>query len=272
MARITRGFLETADGEVHFREAGPRDGRLPLVLLHPGPTASHSIVPLLERLGEQRHVIAPDLMGMGDSDGPAADNPDMGYFAEAVLRFLDARGGFARFDLWGSMTGAHCSIEIALRKPERVNRLYIELVQFYGPDMRKMMQNGHAPKATLDHYGSQVNLMWNLARDQHAFFPWFTPEQQYRRPGGLPTIDQLHDKVVELLKACRTYHHALGAALRYPTTEKLAQLKMPVFGPETLKEFLPGATVRGDFCVGPATAPAAMVDKAAKEILRHLAV
>lgn len=272
MAKLTRGFLETADGEVHFREGGPRDGKLPLVLLHPGPTASHSVIPLMERLAEHRHVIAPDLMGMGDSDGPAVDNPDMGYFADMVFRFLDAHGGFDKFDLWGSMTGAHCGIEMALRKPDRVNRLYIEMVQFYGPEMKAMMQNGHAPKVTIDHYGSQVHLMWNLARDQHAFFPWFTPDAQYRRGGALPTADQLHDKVVELLKACRTYHHGLGAALHYPTAEKLAQVKVPVFGPETFKEHLPGATVRGDFCVGPSTAPGPVVDKAAKEILRHLAV
>ena len=272
MAKITRGFLETADGEVHFRETGTQHATLPIVVLHPGPTASHSVVPLLERLGEHRHVIAPDLMGMGDSDGPAVDNPRMDYYAEMVFRFLDARGGFPKFDLWGSMTGAHCGIEMSLRKPERVNRLYIEMVQFYGPEMKKMMQGGHAPKAKIDHYGSQVYQMWNLARDQHAFFPWFTPEAQYRRGGSLPTPDQLHEKVVELLKACRTYHHGLGAALHYPTAEKLAQVKVPVFGPETFKEHLPGATVRGDFCVGPSTAPGPVVDKAAKEILRHLAI
>ncbi|MSO64895.1 MAG: alpha/beta fold hydrolase [Alphaproteobacteria bacterium] len=268
--QVKRAFTQIADGQVHYRTAGKPNGGVPLVMLHPGPTSSHAIAPLIARLGEHRYIVAPDLMGMGDSDGPTEESPDMGYFAAAVYRFLD-KMGIERFDLWGSMTGAHCAIEMSLMKPERPKRLYIELVHFYDESTRAALQANHAPKVTIDQIGSQINLLWHLARDQHIFFPWFARDGAHRRPTSLPTADQLHEKVVELLKACRTYHKALNAALRYPTAERLKKVQIPVFGPEHFKELLPNVTVRGAFCVGPSTAKAADVDAAAKEILRHLA-
>jgi pimeloyl-ACP methyl ester carboxylesterase len=268
---VKRGFTQIADGQVHYRHAGQRNGQRPLVMLHPGPTSSHAIAPLMDRLAAHRWMVAPDLMGMGDSDGPIEDNPDMGYFAEAVLRFVD-RMEIGDFDLWGSMTGAHCAIELSLRHPDRVKRLYVELVNDYDPRTRDALQHHHAPKVAIDHIGSQINLLWHLARDQHVFFPWFERDAEHRRPSGLPTADQLHEKTVELLKACRTYHHALNAALRYPTGDKLRGVQVPVFGPDWFTKYLPNATVRGAFCVGPAAAKPADIDAAAKEIMRHLAL
>jgi hypothetical protein len=63
--QVKRGFISIADGQVHYRNAGKRGRHLPFVMLHPGPTSAHSIAPLIERLGEARWVVAPDLMGMG---------------------------------------------------------------------------------------------------------------------------------------------------------------------------------------------------------------
>ena len=45
---------------------------------------------------------------------------------------------------------------------------------------------------------------------------------------------------------------------------------VPVIGPEWFQKYLPSATVRGDFCVGPSTAPFDQVEKSAAEILRQL--
>ena len=56
--QVKRGFVEIADGEVHYREAGQRNGRLPFVMLHPGPTSSRVLVPLMEHLGEARWIVA----------------------------------------------------------------------------------------------------------------------------------------------------------------------------------------------------------------------
>jgi pimeloyl-ACP methyl ester carboxylesterase len=265
---VKRGFVDIDEGQVHYRHKGaPED--VPLVMLHPGPTSAHSIVPLIDILGERRQIVAPDLLGMGDSAAPAHDETDMGYFADAVLRTLDALG-IGSFDLWGSMTGAHCAIEVAIKAPERVRALYVEMLNEYDEETEKALQEHHAPRIKVDQIGSQLNILWHLARDQHLFFPWFTRDAKHARNNGLPTADQLHDKTVELLKACRTYHVALNAALRHDSGARVAKVQVPVIGPEWFQKFLPSAKARGDFCVGPGTAPPAQVAKAAAEILRHL--
>ena len=267
--RVKRGFVDIKEGQVHYRYKGAPE-TIPLVMLHPGPTSSHSIMPLIDLLGESRFVVAPDMLGMGDSIGPEPIDPSMDYFAEAMFRVMDALR-IDRCDLWGCMTGAACGIEMALQEPERVNRLYIELLQFYDPETQLLLEEGHAPAVTLDQIGSQLNLFWHLARDQHLFFPWFVRDNKHARAGGLPTPRQLHEKTVELLKAAETYHYALNAALKYPTSERLSGVVVPVIGPESFKEYLPGVVVREDFCVSPSTSPSERVAASAREILRHLA-
>lgn len=268
MSDVRRGFVEIDEGQVHYRYKGAAEA-IPLVMLHPGPTSSHSIVPLIERVGQHRQVIAPDLLGMGDSDAPDRSDADMVYFGEAVGRTLDALG-VGEFDLWGSMTGAHCAIELALQQPGRVKRLYVEALFEYDKETEKALQDGHAPIIEIDQIGSQFNFLWHLARDQHLFFPWFARDAAHARAAGLPTALQLHEKTVELLKAARTYHIALNAAVRHPSGERVAQVQVPVIGPDWFQKYLPGATARGDFCVGPETSPVEQVDASAKEILRHL--
>jgi len=268
MSDVRRAFVEIDEGQVHYRYKGTPEAT-PLVMLHPGPTSSHSIIPLIDRLGAHRQVIAPDLLGMGDSEAPARPDADIAYFAEAVGRTLDALG-VTEFDLWGSMTGAHCAIELAIQQPERAKRLYVEMLMEYDQETEKALQSQHAPVVELDQIGSQFNFFWHLARDQHLFFPWFARDASHARGGGLPTANQLHEKTVELLKAASTYHIALNAALRHPSGERVARVRIPVFGPEWFQKYLPSSTTRGDFCVGPNTAPVEQVEAAAQEILRHL--
>lgn len=267
---VRRAFVEIADGEVHYRQAGRRDGRLPFVMLHPGPTSSQVLGPLLERLGAHRWVVAPDVMGMGDSDPPAQAAPDMAYFAQATFRFLDALG-IEKCDLWGSVTGARCGIEMALIAPHRINRLFIELLEQKADEKTRLaLQANHAPAIVADHYGSHFHVLWALCRDQFLFYPWFEPAAERRRPAGLPSADVLHDKMVELLKAARSYHLALNQATRYPNREKLAQVRVPVVGSADIAAILPGVTLRHHLCSSPAFAPPEAVEAAARELLAIL--
>jgi pimeloyl-ACP methyl ester carboxylesterase len=193
----------------------------------------------------------------------------MVYFADTMCRTMDSLG-IETCDLWGSMTGAHCGIEVALMRPDRIRVLYIEALFEYDEATEKAMHDGHAPKAVIDQIGSQFNFFWHLARDQHLFFPWFTRDAAHARNQGLPTARQLHDKTVELLKVADTYHVALNAAVRHKSGERLKDVTVPVIGPEWLQKYLPSVKVRGDFVIGAEASPPEKVEASAKEILRHL--
>ena len=80
-----------SDARVHglrmaFREAGDGD---PIVFLHGNPTSSYLWRHVLHRIAPRGHCVAPDLIGMGDSDKLPNSGPGRYTFGEH-RRFLDA--------------------------------------------------------------------------------------------------------------------------------------------------------------------------------------
>ena len=108
----TQQFAKVNGKRIAYLEAGAGD---PIVLLHGNPTSSflwRNIVPELEGCGR---VIAPDLIGQGDSEKlPASEGPDRYSFGVAfdyldgLLRELDANQNITLvIHDWGSGLGFH---------------------------------------------------------------------------------------------------------------------------------------------------------------------
>ena len=122
--------IQVLDKTIAYREMGTGD---PIVLLHGNPTSSYlwrDVMPALAPLGR---VIAPDLIGHGDSDKlPASDGDDRYSFATSY-RYLDglfqALGITEKVTLvihdWGSALGFHW----AQKHPDAVRGIaYMEAV------------------------------------------------------------------------------------------------------------------------------------------------
>lgn len=129
MAAIQQ-FADVNGKRIAYLEAGSGD---PIVLLHGNPTSSflwRNIIPELEGCGR---VIAPDLIGQGDSDKlPASEGPDR-YSFEAAFDYLDGLlrniGADQNVTLvihdWGSGLGFHW----ARLNPESVKGIaYMEAI------------------------------------------------------------------------------------------------------------------------------------------------
>ena len=86
MSPIAKKYAQVLDHNMAYVEAGEGD---PIVLLHGNPTSSYlwrGIIPHLTGLGR---CIAPDLIGMGESDKLEGSGPDRYRFVEH-RRYLDA--------------------------------------------------------------------------------------------------------------------------------------------------------------------------------------
>lgn len=108
----TKKFTEVKGKRIAYVEEGAGD---PIVLLHGNPTSSYlwrNVIPELEGLGR---IIAPDLIGQGDSEKiPASEGPDRYGFHvayEYLDGFLKAVGADRNVTLvihdWGSGLGFH---------------------------------------------------------------------------------------------------------------------------------------------------------------------
>lgn len=106
---IERAFVWLAEGQLHLRRiAGSDPAVRPLFLLHASPSSSWGLVGLMNALADAGHrgpIVAPDTLGNGDSAPPGPDRPDIGYFADSMVRLADALG-YDRVDVYGGHTGA----------------------------------------------------------------------------------------------------------------------------------------------------------------------
>src|SRR5271155_3355382 len=101
MAQNTLYRTVKVDGlTIFYREAGPKDAPA-ILLLHGLPSSSRMFEPLLTRLADRFHLIAPDYPGFGHSDWPKP--ADFAYtfdhLATVIDRFTDAIG-LARYTLY----------------------------------------------------------------------------------------------------------------------------------------------------------------------------
>ncbi|RDI96126.1 alpha/beta hydrolase [Meiothermus sp. QL-1] len=103
---------------LHLYDTGPGQGPAFLLVHGLGDEADtwRKLFPLL-----RGRVIAPDLPGFGRSEHPRRAYT-LGFFARVLLALLDHLG-VGRAVLVGSSLGAAVVLEMALRRPERVERL-----------------------------------------------------------------------------------------------------------------------------------------------------
>ena len=227
--QVRRGFVDVGAGQIHLRSAGRLSpGRTPLALIHQSPGSSKQLEGLLAALARGgRHVVAPDTQGNGDSTPSPMAAPGIADLAAAAFAALDQILP-EPFDLYGSHTGASIAMEIAIAHPERVRRLVIDGMGLYAADEQAEILQRYAREIVPDLEGTQLLKVWHFCRDQLLFWPYYNRTAQGRLPNGLPDAGTLHDFVVEVLKAMRSYHQSYRAAFRHPKRDRLPLLALPV--------------------------------------------
>lgn len=117
-------LLQTGTYATHCHDLGRGP---PVLLLHgsgPGVSAWANWRLLLPVLASNRRVIAPDLVGFGDTERPADAAYTMATWLDQVIAVLDALD-LPRVDLVGNSFGGALALALAIRAPQRVRRLVL---------------------------------------------------------------------------------------------------------------------------------------------------
>lgn len=225
--RITRGFVDIGDSQIHYRRAGPV-ADIPLVAIHQSPGSSKQLEGVMGELAALGHgVIAPDTAGNGDSEPLALPQPEIGDLASAAFAAADQLAP-GPFDLYGSHTGASIAMEIAIAHPDRVRRIVIDGMGLYSGGLQSEVLDRYAREIAPDAEATHLMKVWHFCRDQHLFWPYYNRyDANGRLPDGLPDDDYMHDFSVEVLKALRTYHLSYRAAFRHPKRDRLPLITQP---------------------------------------------
>ena len=111
---------------VFYREAGPKEAPT-ILLLHGLPSSSRMFQPLLTRLADSYHLVAPDYPGFGHSDWPDPKQFDYTFDHIAVVMndFTEALG-LQHYTLYMQDYGGPVGFRMALAHPERVQALIVQ--------------------------------------------------------------------------------------------------------------------------------------------------
>lgn len=99
----------------------------PVFLIHgsgPGVTAHANWRLSMPVLAERFRVIAPDMVGFGETERPIGQRYDMAAWVDHALGVMDALG-VERTNLVGNSFGGALALALAIRAPERVKRLVL---------------------------------------------------------------------------------------------------------------------------------------------------
>ena len=198
--RDRKKYLEIDGLRMAYIEEGNGD---PVVLLHGNPTSSFIWRNIIPHLQGQARVVAPDLIGMGDSDKLEDSGPESYRFVEhrhyldLLLERLQIQSNVV---MVGSDWGAALAMDWACRNPEQMKGLvYFEAIvaqQRYDEvtaDRRDFVQSFKGPD------GEKLMLEQNIVVDvllQMHQIRKFSEEEisEYRRPfavvgeGRRPTL------------------------------------------------------------------------------------
>ena len=111
---------------IFYREAGPEDAPI-ILLLHGLPSSSRMFQPLLTRLADNYHLVAPDYPGFGHSDWPEPKQFDYTFdnIANVMNHFTEALG-LSKYTLYMQDYGGPVGFRMTLEHPERVQALIVQ--------------------------------------------------------------------------------------------------------------------------------------------------
>src|SRR5215217_4131881 len=164
--------LELHGHRVIYRIAG--DGP-PVVLIHGMVNSSRHWERVALRLAERYTVIAPDLIGHGDSATPRGDY-SLGAHA-AVIRDLLAAIGVERSTVVGHSLGGGVAMQFFWQFPQHVERLALVSSGGLGPQVSPLLRSAALPGASA--------LLWLVAQPRSVAAIAAAGERLRRRGSGL---------------------------------------------------------------------------------------
>jgi pimeloyl-ACP methyl ester carboxylesterase len=194
---MRRHFVRVGDREVHYRRAGNGP---PFVLFHSSPQSAGFVMPGLMPLAGDWTLIGLDTPGYGGSDPLPMAAPTAVDYADAAAEAMTALG-IACAPVYGTHTGAHIAMELAVRHPDRVAGLVLDGVSFNTPEEAQERLDKYAPEFTPTTDGAHLAWAWQHTRDQIVYYPWFRAEKARRLNAAMAPPAYIHDIVLAKMDA-----------------------------------------------------------------------
>jgi pimeloyl-ACP methyl ester carboxylesterase len=143
-ATVIRRDVRLHGQRISFLETGADSGGPVVVLLHGMAASSSTWRPVLPLLGRHAHVIAPDLLGHGQSAKPRSGDYTLGAYA-CGLRDLLLELDVERATVVGHSFGGGVGMQFAYQFPELTGRLVLASSGGLGPEVNIALRAASLP-------------------------------------------------------------------------------------------------------------------------------
>jgi len=127
-----KGYVQTPMGQVHYRDVGPRDAKVPILLVHQAWMWMIEYAQIQNELAKLGYrSIAVDTPGYGLSD-PAPGQPTIGDLAENLTPVLDGLK-IKTVIIVGHHTGSLIAAAFAAHHPDRVTAIILHGNPYFTP-------------------------------------------------------------------------------------------------------------------------------------------
>lgn len=212
-----RRYVDLEWGQMHLLSAIPTQASItaPVVCFAPTPYSGNYYRLLMQALGQDRVVLAPDYPGLGQSDRPDRDL-DIAAHADIMADMLIAAGwgpeANGPVDACGYHTGAFIATELALRHPNLVRRVVLIGIPFYeGNERSERYQNLSSVKPLPDSFAA-LGQDWIFAVDNRAT--------------GV-ALDRGYLNFLESAAAWQNKSRMYAAVFQYPAEQRAPLLQHP---------------------------------------------
>lgn len=209
MPHISKSYVDTSFGQVHYRTTEPRTPRLPLVLFHQTASSSVMYEALMEEMGDELWMFAPDTPGFGGTFFPPP-KPSVQYYARVLYESLHAVG-ITQCWMFGQHTGASIAVQMIHDHPKLVQKLVLSGPPYLSPAEKEVWTARTSPMV-IDRNGGHLPQIW---------------ERIHSRDPNAP-VDLIHREAVLNLHAGERYHEAYLAAFEHDFATQLSEIECPV--------------------------------------------
>lgn len=208
---------------IHYRRAGSGP---PLILLHPSPQDSTSVLPAVSYFDSLCECFALDTPGYGLSDDLLKKDPSISDYADIVIEAADALG-LGSFYLYGSATGSQIAIEVGKRAPDRVRFLMLDMNGHIADAYRESIIDDYFPDVTAKRDGGHLLTYWDMCRQLSYAFPWSSEKADDRLGIDMPSPQAIQERLLVYLQSGEGYAKAYKTSFCVEKREHLDGLRVP---------------------------------------------
>jgi pimeloyl-ACP methyl ester carboxylesterase len=117
-------FMTLSGMQVHFRDEGPREDPVPIILVHGTSASLHTWDGWTEVLSEHHRVIRFDMQGFGLTGPHPDDHYRIEDYAETLVKLMD-KMGIDTAIVAGNSLGGYVAWSTAVLYPDRVSKLVL---------------------------------------------------------------------------------------------------------------------------------------------------